>query len=127
MIHAFTSSGLLPQQYKYFTGAAGMGSLSPFYIHQIYNRYEYLPLVRAVAEDSMRSAVEQVKDDDNVWVMTDARHDSCVNAYHTTVPCIIGKTHRVAGIKTACVTNRACHCPDKRSDWYSRSFGRCTG
>ena len=34
MVHAFTSSGLLPQQYKYFTGAAGVGTLSPFYIHE---------------------------------------------------------------------------------------------
>lgn len=34
------------------------------------------------------------------WVMTDARHDSCVNAYHTTVPCIAGGTHKVVGVKT---------------------------
>ena len=41
-----------------------------------------------------------VKFDTLQWVMTDARHDSCVNAFHTTVPCIIGETHKVAGIKT---------------------------
>ena len=32
--------------------------------------------------------------------MTDARHDSCVNAYHTTVPCISGVTHRILGVCT---------------------------
>ena len=32
--------------------------------------------------------------------MTDAWHDACVNAYHTTVPCITGHTHKVIGVKT---------------------------
>ena len=32
--------------------------------------------------------------------MTDARHDSCVNAYHTTVPCMSGVTHRILGVRT---------------------------
>ena len=25
------------------------------------------------------------------WVITDARHDSTANAYHTTVPCLSGR------------------------------------
>ena len=41
------------------------------------------------------------------WVMTDARHDSCVNAYHTTVPCIAGATHKVVGIRTPSRTEHA--------------------
>ena len=39
--------------------------------------------------------------------MTDARHDSCVNAYHTTVPCIAGATHKVVGIRTLSRTEHA--------------------
>ena len=34
MVHAFTSAGLLPQQYKYMTSAAKLGTLSSFYIRQ---------------------------------------------------------------------------------------------
>ena len=33
-------------------------------------------------------------------MICDARHDSTANAYHTTVPCILGATHKVAGIQT---------------------------
>ena len=93
MVHAFTSSGLLPQQYKYFTGAAGVGTLSPFYIHEsmlgctyivyyiysrlyngifiyvhtaVYNRYKYLSIVRSVAQEMMKNAVEEVKNKDDV-------------------------------------------------------------
>jgi hypothetical protein len=34
------------------------------------------------------------------WVITDARHDSTANAYHTTVPCLSGSTHKIVGIST---------------------------
>jgi hypothetical protein len=39
MVHGFTSSGLLAQQYRYFCDAAGIGRLSPFYIRE--SRYSY--------------------------------------------------------------------------------------
>ena len=29
------------------------------------------------------------------WVMTDARHDSTANAYHTTVACLAGRWETV--------------------------------
>ena len=32
--------------------------------------------------------------------MTDACHDSCVNACHTSVPCISGVTHHILGVCT---------------------------
>ncbi|KAL5502884.1 hypothetical protein EMCRGX_G009733 [Ephydatia muelleri] len=34
------------------------------------------------------------------WVITDARHDSSANAYHSTVPCMAGSTRRIVGITT---------------------------
>ena len=34
------------------------------------------------------------------WVICDARHDSTCNAYHTTVPCLMGTTHRIAAVQT---------------------------
>ena len=73
-------------------------------------------MVAKTAEESMNLAVREIKDlpdysnngevcliciHRNVtlslvwsylqWVMTDARHDSMANAYHTTVPCISGR------------------------------------
>ena len=34
------------------------------------------------------------------WVICDARHDSTSNAYHTTVPCLMGTTHKIAAVWT---------------------------
>jgi hypothetical protein len=54
----------------------------------------------------MRRAVDMIKSlqsyvsNDGEWVITDARHDSTANAYHTTVPCLSGSTHKIVG----CVT-----------------------
>ena len=31
--------------------------------------------------------------------MIEPHHDSCVNTYHTTVPCISGVTHRILGVR----------------------------
>ena len=73
-----------------------------------------MDVVASTAEESMNLAVQEIKDlpgyADNgevciqtdcryilsvwsylQWVMTDARHDSTANAYHTTVPCISGR------------------------------------
>ena len=72
-------------------------------------------MVAKTAEESMNLAVREIKDLPDYsnngevrlmcihrnatlslvwsylhWVMTDARHDSTANAYHTTVPCISG-------------------------------------
>lgn len=82
----------------------------------VYNRREYVEIVGRLTEHSMQSAVEEVQSrpeyatDGEVhivhltvikmnvfslfylqWVITDARHDSTANAYHTTVPCLSGR------------------------------------
>ena len=33
-------------------------------------------------------------------MICDARHDSTSNAYHTTVPCISGDTHKIVGVQS---------------------------
>ena len=71
-----------------------------------------MDLISEATETSMKAAVEEVeslphymKDGEvmniptpfcekkcfSQWVITDARHDSTTNAYHTTVPCLSGR------------------------------------
>lgn len=78
----------------------------------MYNQYGNIEIVRESAEGSMRAAVDEVKalpqyatsgevlvlclnkilfSPQIQWVITDARHDSTANAYHTTVPCLSGR------------------------------------
>ena len=80
----------------------------------VYNTSGYLELVSKATEQSMQAAVEEVQraqdyatkgevstinTDTQInkiaiytqWVITDARHDSTANAYHTTVPCLSGR------------------------------------
>lgn len=80
----------------------------------MYHGRGYLEIVNRTAEESMQSAVAEVQalpvyvEKGEVtfslyvmtcrlcnvmlqWVITDARHDSTANAYHTTVPCLAGR------------------------------------
>ena len=77
----------------------------------VYNQQGYMDLVSEAVETSMKAAVEEVEslahyaNEGEVtksfpihiacffsqWVITDARHDSTANAYHTTVPCLSGR------------------------------------
>ena len=73
----------------------------------VYNRHGYIEIVSWLAQHSMQAAVEEVHNLPNYpskgevgnivmnkfschfpiqqWIITDARHDSTANAYHTTV------------------------------------------
>lgn len=79
----------------------------------VYHQRSYMDLVSEAAEASMKAAVEEVHSLPHYasegevikkfpvhtqslslpqqWVITDARHDSTANAYHTTVPCLSGR------------------------------------
>jgi hypothetical protein len=54
----------------------------------------------------MSEVVEEVKNSTSYatnggeWVITDARHDSTANAFHTTVPCLSRSMHKVVGCAT---------------------------
>ncbi|KAL5494100.1 hypothetical protein EMCRGX_G015373 [Ephydatia muelleri] len=65
-----------------------MGVVKQKYISSVYLNKLYQQMVADVAEESMKAAVER-------WVISDARHDSTSNAYHSTVPCLAGSTHRI--------------------------------
>ena len=80
-------------------------------LYAVYNEKHYKDLVCEAAEKSMLAAVQEVKALPHYeikgevrtfmfvkcitmlfqWVITDARHDSTANAYHTTVPCLSGR------------------------------------
>eukprot|EP00731_Ephydatia_muelleri_P000638 Em0001g638a len=105
LVHAFTCAGMLPRQYMNFALFAGMGVVKHKYISSVYLNQLYQQVVTDVAEESMKAAVERVKESPHhaksgEWVITDARHDSTSNAYHSTVPCLAGSTHRIVGIST---------------------------
>ncbi|XP_064403874.1 uncharacterized protein LOC135349284 isoform X2 [Halichondria panicea] len=58
----------------------------------------------------MLRAIDEVKgySQDGEWVITDARHDSTANAYHTTVPCLSGSTKRIVGCSTVSRKEHIC-------------------
>eukprot|EP00731_Ephydatia_muelleri_P002848 Em0001g2848a len=105
LIHAFTCAGMLPSQFINFCKFAEIGVVSNKYIHSVYIHRQYQQIVADSAEESMNAAVQRVKANPEYvtsgeWVITDARHDSSANAYHSTVPCIAGSTRRIVGIAT---------------------------
>lgn len=105
MVHAFTCAGMLPSQYIHLSTFSGIGVVGHAYIRRVYQKLGYIELVGRAAELSMQSCVEEVQalpeySTKGEWVITDARHDSTANAYHTTVPCLSGSTHKIIGIST---------------------------
>jgi hypothetical protein len=84
MVHGFTSSGLLTQQYNYFCEAAGIGQMSqgyirsgkllccaqlcshyPFYFilqFSVYDKHHYLATIRMVATSSMDQCIKEAQD-----------------------------------------------------------------
>ncbi|KAL5517552.1 hypothetical protein EMCRGX_G003114 [Ephydatia muelleri] len=105
LIHAFTCAGMLPSQFINFCKFAEIGVVSNKYIHSVYIHRQYQQIVADSAEESMNAAVQRVKANPEYvtsgeWVITDARHDSSANAYHSTVPCMAGSTRRIVGIAT---------------------------
>eukprot|EP00731_Ephydatia_muelleri_P035283 Em0111g8a len=74
-----------------------MGVVKQKYISSVYLNKLYQQVVADVTEESMKAAIERVKESPHhatsgEWVMTDARHDSTSNAYHSTVPCLAGSS-----------------------------------
>ena len=66
------------------------------YVYIVYKSKGYIGVVAGCTDVSMARAVDDVKaiagyKENGEWVITDARHDSTSNAYHTTVPCLSGR------------------------------------
>eukprot|EP00731_Ephydatia_muelleri_P033957 Em0043g1a len=62
LVHAFTCAGMLPRQYMNFSLFAGMGVVKQKYISSVYLNKLYQQVVADVAEESMKAAVERVKE-----------------------------------------------------------------
>eukprot|EP00731_Ephydatia_muelleri_P016659 Em0009g1083a len=62
LVHAFTCAGMLPRQYMNFYLFAGMGVVKQKYISSVYQNKLYQQVVADVAEESMKAAVERVKE-----------------------------------------------------------------
>ena len=126
-----TCAGIHPSQYTHMCKFVDLGVVGHGYIRQglkinvssqtancsftlIYHKRGYIAMVEKAAEESMQTAVDEVKEANSdylvkgevnfinlsvtlmlrptlQWVISDARHDSTANAYHTTVPCLSGK------------------------------------
>ncbi len=76
MVHSFTCAGIIPSQYIHLSTFAGLGTVGHAYIRRgiyctktctsltlftVYNKNSYMEIVAAEAENSMQSAVEEVK------------------------------------------------------------------
>ncbi len=78
MVHSFTCAGIIPSQYIHLSTFAGLGTVGHAYIRRgiyctktctsltfsftVYNKNSYLEIIVATAaENSMQSAVEEVK------------------------------------------------------------------
>uniref|UniRef100_A0A1X7V413 Integrase catalytic domain-containing protein n=1 Tax=Amphimedon queenslandica TaxID=400682 RepID=A0A1X7V413_AMPQE len=93
LIHAFTCAGMLPSQYYHFCRFASLGIVGNRYTASVCKSKGYVGAIESCAEASMMKAIDEIKSTskyktDGEWVITDARHDSTANAYHTTVPCL---------------------------------------
>eukprot|EP00731_Ephydatia_muelleri_P024571 Em0016g842a len=62
LVHAFTCAGMLSRQYMNFALFAGMGVVKQKYISSVYLNKLYQQVVADVAEESMKAAVERVKE-----------------------------------------------------------------
>ena len=130
----------------------------------VYKKEGYLAVVNKCAKASMQKAVAEVKALPDYkkngevcvhslgmlsvclifcflvqWVITDARHDSTSNAYHTTVPCLSGRCvllcdipclywltsqHQTNPRLLYCVEGRALCCSDKGNGVHTNSSAR---
>jgi len=106
MVHGFTSSGMLESQYQGFAEAAKIGSLGDKYIDNVYDTMGYIDIVNKAADSSMRERIQDVQNTaayierNGATVITDCRHDSTSNAYHSTVAMISYETHHVVAVQT---------------------------
>uniref|UniRef100_A0A1X7USZ7 Mutator-like transposase domain-containing protein n=1 Tax=Amphimedon queenslandica TaxID=400682 RepID=A0A1X7USZ7_AMPQE len=113
LIHAFTCAGMLPSQYYHFCRLASLGTVGKRYTDSVYNSKGYVAAIESCAEASMTKAIDEIKatseyETDGEWVITDARHDSTANAYHTTVPCLSGSIHKIVGCVTLSRKEHTC-------------------
>ncbi|KAL5491680.1 hypothetical protein EMCRGX_G017012 [Ephydatia muelleri] len=77
LVHAFTCAGMLPRQYMNFALFAGMGVVKQKYISSVYLNKLYQQVVADVAEESMKAAVERVKESPHHATSGETAAQSC--------------------------------------------------
>ncbi|KAL5517177.1 hypothetical protein EMCRGX_G002675 [Ephydatia muelleri] len=106
LVHAFTCAGMLPRQYMNFYLFAGMGVVKQKNISSVYQNKLYQQVVADVAEESMKAAVERVKEsphratsgeNENCQRMATSHHeytDVRRPDHHSTYNVLVKKTYR---------------------------------
>eukprot|EP00731_Ephydatia_muelleri_P007478 Em0003g1726a len=77
LVHAFTCAGMLPRQYMNFYLFAGMGVVKQKNISSVYQNKLYQQVVADVAEESMKAAVERVKESPHRATSGETAAQSC--------------------------------------------------
>lgn len=100
---AYISSGILPVQYKKFSEFACMGKISDRFLDERLPRFsavtsflQKLSTTSARSEEERLSAGGEVR---GISVMTDARHASRKNSYHTDHVTVGRKSHKVLNMQ----------------------------
>ncbi|KAJ7308512.1 Orexin receptor type 2 [Desmophyllum pertusum] len=106
MIHGFSSCGILESQYQGFAEAAKIGNVGDKYIDYVYGTMGYMQTVLKAGDDCMTEQIHEVQNTDSyqqrngATVITDCRHDSTANAYHSTVAMLSYETKHVVAVQT---------------------------
>ncbi|CAH3157635.1 unnamed protein product [Porites lobata] len=106
MVHGFTSSGILESQYQGFAEAGKIGNVGDKYIDNVYDKMGYMGTVTRTAEDSLLEQISEARNTDSyhennrATVITDCRHDSTANAYHSTVAMLSYETKHMLATQT---------------------------
>jgi hypothetical protein len=97
MGHGYLSSGILPVQYRRFTEAAGIGTISKQKQKTLFEVYKFC--VQEEYAASTQCAVDEEKqcypEGEGIEIETEARHGWRKNAKDSSVECLGDRTHKV--------------------------------
>lgn len=106
MLHGYFVSGILPNQFNRLSSAAGIGCLGESYINEVFSKYSNVvgEMTEEACDLAIKSEIQSNAGEEFIDILTDARHGTRKNSYHTDVVCIGANTHRV--LKTVHVTKK---------------------
>ena len=98
MLHGYFVSGILPNQYKRLCIASGIGCVGDAAIAEVFKSYK--DVVADGAKDSCYDAIMEEKETygdnyEGINILTDARHGTRKNSYHSDIVCIGANSHKV--------------------------------
>jgi hypothetical protein len=94
MLHVYFVSGILPNQLNRLSSGAGIGCLGESYIHEVLSKYSNVvgEMTEEACDLAIKSEIQSNAGEDFIDILTDARHDTRNNSYHTDFVCI-GTNH----------------------------------